>query len=98
MTEKYEWSESGLQMLQDIEDSIRRYGGTYKTLFAVINEQHKGYACEKTDCEYCAKFNLKIEKPIEYKNPYLRKKIVNLQVVTPAKFQKRDFSSKNLHY
>lgn len=98
MSEKYEWSKSGLDMLKDIENSIRSNGGIYKTLFAVVNEQHKGYTCEKTECQYCAKFNLKVEKPIENNNPYLRKKLVNLQVITPAKFQKRDFSTKNFNY
>lgn len=60
----YEWTPHGLQMLKDIENSIQHYGGRGKLLFSLQAEHHKGYTCNKSDCEFCYKFNLKVEKPL----------------------------------
>jgi hypothetical protein len=72
--DKYEWSEHGLLMLQDIENSIRSYGGRNKVLLFMQNEHHKGYSCTKSDCDYCERLHLKLnpEKEITFRKKYKR--------------------------
>lgn len=93
MSNLYEWSPQGLQMLQDIENSIRSYGGSGKLLLSLKSEHHKGYACSKGDCYYCNYLTPDIKPEISF-----RKKYTFRQVKEQIKFQKRDFSTKNFNY
>lgn len=90
---EFEWSESGIELLRLINNSILQFGGRNKLLLKIQNEHHKGYTCSKIDCDFCYRLHLKIdpEKEITFRR---KKKFVKQQVL----FQERYFSRKNFHY
>lgn len=92
---KYEWTPNGLKMLQDIENSILKYGGRGRLLFSLVSELHKGYACKKNDCDFCERFRLKVELPAEKTNSHYLNRPVSIfraMKVNPKKdFERVDF-------
>lgn len=75
---KYEWAPHGLQMLQDIENSILKYGGSGRLLFSLVSEAHKGYTCNKEFCDFCERFKLNTKKPIEIVNSHYLNRPVSI--------------------
>lgn len=68
---EFEWSASGLSLLQEIKQLVIKYGGRGRLLLFLQGEHHKGYACSKLNCEFCYQLHRRIDedKEITFRNP-----------------------------
>ena len=61
-TESFEWSKSGLELLNTIQATIANSGGSERLANLVEHERARTYICMKVDCAYCSLLNRQIRE------------------------------------